>query len=122
MSRVARTRNGGTWTEAQFWGAVRSALRNKFTWWKPMREAKEAARRPYKGAGRQKWEFQCNTCKGWYMAKEVQVDHIVPCGSLKCPEDIEGFLDRMTPESPEAFQVLCKPCHQIKTNAERKKL
>ena len=119
--RVERTRNGGTWTNAQFYGAIRSALRSKFKWWKPMREAKERARRAYKGDGRQKWEYQCNDCKKWYKDKEVQVDHVVPCGSLRCMEDIAPFIERMCCERVDAYQVLCKPCHQKKTNIERKK-
>ncbi len=119
--RVERTRNGGTWTEAQYFSAIRSALRDKFKWWKPMREAKERARRPYKGEGRQKWEFQCNACKQWFKDKETQMDHVTPCGSLKSLKDVSKFIERMTPESVEAFQCLCKECHQKKTNEERRK-
>lgn len=118
--RVPRTRNGGTWTESQYWSAIRSALRAKFKWWKPMRAAKDKARRPYKGKNkRQKWEYQCASCKKWYTSKDTQIDHIIPCGSLKCYEDIVPFIQRMTVEDEDAFQVLCKPCHQKKTTREK---
>jgi hypothetical protein len=54
------------------------------------------------------------------MEKEIQLDHTIPCGSLLSAEDIPGFLQRLTPEDPGAFKVLCKAkCHQAKTNAER---
>ena len=118
--RVERTRNGGTWTESQYWGAVRSALRDKFKWWKPMKQAKLGARRKYEGEGRNRWEYQCAACKQWFKDKETQIDHVVPCGSLRCPEDIAPFLEHMTCEDVNGYQVMCKPCHQLKTNEERK--
>lgn len=118
--RVKKTRNAGTWTEARFWGAVRSALRRGFRYWQPAMNAKLEARRPYKGKNkRQKWEYQCAHCKEWFPDKEIQVDHVIPVGSLKGPEDLIGFLMRLTPE--DGFQVLCLDDHQKKTNKERKK-
>jgi hypothetical protein len=79
------------------------------------------ARRRYEGANkRQRWEYQCNHCKKWFMDKEVQIDHETPVGSLKSGDDLKGFLERLTPEV--GFQVLCKDiCHQAKTNEERGK-
>ena len=117
---VPRTRNAGTWTEAAYWGAIRSHLRRGFRYWKPIMKTKLAARRPYEGPNkRQKWESQCAHCKEWFKDKDTQVDHIIPVGSLKCPGDLVGFLERLTCE--EGFQVLCTGCHQIKTNEERGK-
>ncbi len=118
--RVAKTRNAKTLTEAGYWGAVRSHLRRGFRYWRPATNTKQAAKRPYKGANkRQRWEYKCKSCKKYYADKNVQIDHIIPVGSLKCSEDLAGFLERLTPE--EGFQILCKDCHQIKTNAERNK-
>lgn len=85
-----------------------------------MREAKEKARRACTRKGQQKWEYQCASCRKWYKDKDTQIDHVVPCGSLKRLEDIAGFVERMTPESVDAFQVLCKGCHSTKTQEERK--
>jgi len=116
--RVAKNRNGGTWSEARFWSQVRSSLRRGFMFWKPITDAKKAARRKYEGENkRRKWEYQCKECEGWFSDKEIAVDHIVPVGSLKSYEDIEGFLKRLTIE--DGFQVMCKECHQGKTNRER---
>jgi 5-methylcytosine-specific restriction endonuclease McrA len=120
--KVRRIRNGGTWTESQFFSAIRSALRQKFRYWKPITKARDAARRVYKGKNkRQKWEYQCAHCQKWYKGGEVQVDHIIPCGSLRSYEDLVGFIKRLTPEDSEAFQVLCVECHKIKTKEERNK-
>ncbi len=57
----------------------------------------------------------------WFAEKEIQIDHILPAGSLKDYKDLTRFLKRLTPESEKAYQILCKNCHQIKTNKERKK-
>jgi len=120
MIKTKRTRNGGTWTESQYWTAIRSALRHKFSYWKPGQDAKLKARRKYSGKGRRKWEYQCNVCKQWFADKDVQIDHIKPVGSLKSYDDIVQFIKNLTPESTDNFQCLCCVCHQKKTNLERK--
>lgn len=107
--RVARTRNGGAWTEAQYWGRIRSALRRMSMYWKPIKEARDRAKRPYKGRNkRQKWEFQCAQCKNWFPQKSINVDHIVEAGSLRCAEDLPGFVERLFCEDVNGYQVLCK--------------
>ena len=117
-----KPRNAGTMTESQYWGKIRSALRKSFQYWKPMQKALENASRKYTGPNKlQKKEYQCAHCKEWFKRTEVQIDHIVECGSLRSFEDIEGFLTRLTPEDPEAFDVLCKPCHLVKSKIERDK-
>jgi 5-methylcytosine-specific restriction endonuclease McrA len=118
VSKVQKTRGAGTLTEAQYWGKIRSGLRRAFRFWPPITNAKNEARRPVKNKGRQKWEYQCNHCKQWFKGDEVEVDHIVPCGSLKSAEDLVPFLERLTTE--DGFQVLCKPCHKVKTEEEKK--
>ena len=123
MARVERTRNGGKWTEAQYWGRVRSALRKAFAAWEPANQTLRRARRPYRGPNRrQKWEVQCNACEKWFPMARMCRDHIVPAGSLKRPEDLAGFLERLTPEDPAAFQMLCDGCHKLKTQEDRAKL
>jgi len=52
------------------------------------------------------------------MDKEVQVDHIIPAGTLRKYDDLPQFVKNMFCEA-DGLQVLCKPCHQLKTNAER---
>jgi hypothetical protein len=70
---------------------------------------------------RLKSEYQCAECSKWKPRKDVQIDHVEECGSLKCYEDIAPFLKRLTPEDISAFQILCKKCHQIRTNQQRQK-
>jgi 5-methylcytosine-specific restriction endonuclease McrA len=119
-SRVAKTRNSGTMTESAFWSFIRSALRNKSRWWKPITECKQKSRRPYTGPNkRMKYEYQCNECKGWYPEKQINVDHIIPAGTLTCSSDLPGFIERLFCEQ-DNLQVLCEKCHDIKTQNERK--
>ena len=46
---VPRTHNAATMTESAFWSFIRSALRQKSRWWKPISIAKQKAKRAYKG-------------------------------------------------------------------------
>lgn len=117
-NRVPRTRAGGTWTEAAFWGYVRSGFRQMSLRWPPISDVMRQVRRPYVGPNkRQKWEYQCGGCGGWFMGREVHTDHIVPCGSLKSWDDVRGFLERLFVEA-DGLRVLCEACHKQKTRSE----
>jgi len=116
-----KTRNAGTMTESAFWGFIRSALRQKSRWWKPITECKAKARRAYTGPlKRQKYEYQCNSCGKWFPEKQINVDHIVGAGSLNCAEDLPGFVERLFCEQ-DNLQVLCTECHDKKTKLEKEK-
>jgi 5-methylcytosine-specific restriction endonuclease McrA len=117
----AKPRCGGTMTEATFWAFIRSALRQKSRWWKPISAAKANAKRPYKGTkARQKFEYQCNHCKKWFPEKEIDVDHIIGAGKLRCAADLPGFVERLFCEV-SGLQVLCVDCHDKKTENENEK-
>lgn len=116
-----KTRNAGTMTESAFWSFIRSALRQKSRWWKPITECKMKARRAYKGPlKRQKFEYQCNSCKDWFPEKKINVDHIIGAGSLNCSADLPGFVERLFCEQ-DNLQVLCTECHDKKTKLEKEK-
>ena len=116
---TVKPRCHGTMTESAFWSFIRSALRNKSRFWKPITECKLAARRLYKGPNkRQKYEYQCNACKNWFMEKKINVDHIIPAGSLSTSTDLPGFVERLFCEVNN-LQVLCEACHDIKTKTDK---
>ena len=122
-----KTRGNGTLTEAQFWAKIRNALRNAFRWWKPMEIALKKASRPsQKINSRIKIEYQCAHCLKWFKRQDVEIDHIIPCGSLNCIEDISMFVNNLTSENTNDYQILCKlDCHRKKTlkeNTERREL
>lgn len=119
-SRVPKSRNAGTMTESSFWSFIRSALRQKSRWWKPITQCKLNSRRAYNGPlKRQKFEYLCNNCKKWFPEKNINVDHIIPAGSLTCANDLPGFVERLFCEQSN-LQILCTNCHDEKTNKERK--
>src|SRR5260221_314461 len=100
---------------------LRSVLRRAWLRWPARAEALKATRRSYKGDNkRQKWAYKCNTCREWFMQKEVKVDHIIPCGTFLCKEDWLTFAVRLFCEV-DGLQILCDACHSVKTAGERKK-
>lgn len=114
-----KTRNSGTMSESAFWSFIRSSLRQKSRWWKPIAECKAKAKRPYKGPlKRQKFEYQCNQCKNWFPDKKINVDHICPAGSLNSAQDLPDFIERLFCEV-DNLQVLCETCHNVKTKSEK---
>jgi hypothetical protein len=120
-AKLPKPRNGGTMTEAQYFGKLRTTLRRAFRWWTPMRLALEAAKRPSISSNKRlKFEYICCKCNHWFPRKEVEIDHVDPCGSLNTLADVAQFIQKLTPEDIDAFQILCKSCHQEKTNSERK--
>lgn len=127
VKKVNRTRNAGTWTESQFESAIRSALRQKFKYWKAGNKAVERHSRPYTGSNkRRKIEVQCQRCFEWFPPSSIEKDHIIPVGSLKDPktgrmtaQSLWDFLHRLVEEDPEKYQPLCRECHKLKTKEER---
>lgn len=64
-------------------------------------------------------QWNCASCRGWFFKKEIQCDHRTPVRSAtpQTFEELVSCLERLL--SPlENLQILCKPCHQIKTNVE----
>lgn len=62
----------------------------------------------------------CNGCNSLFKPLEVQVDHITPVVPLNMAQNnmtIQQYFDS-TFENP--IQVLCKPCHKLKSKIENK--
>lgn len=114
------TRNSNTMTEAEYFSMILSALRQTTRYWKPALKALEKASRPSKRADKRvKKEYRCCICKDWFLRKEVDKDHIIPCGGINGYDKIIPWLKKAHVE--EGFQVLCKICHKQKTMEERTK-
>ena len=119
MTKREKTRAGAQWTEARYFGFIRSALRRAFTRYPVGHAVKTAARRQYTGVNkRQKWEYQCADCATWAAGKETQVDHINPAGTLKTFADLPGFVERLFCEK-DNLQVLCLTCHRRRTDEQK---
>lgn len=79
-----------------------------------------AGKRPYAlGINKkQKWEYNCNMCNNWFKATDISVDHIIPAGTFKGPDDWATFGPGLFCVR-EHLQLLCKSCHDRKSNEER---
>lgn len=113
--KTPKPRASGTMTESAFWSMIRSALRQKSRWWRPTMDTKKAARRDSQSENKRlKYEYQCAICKGWFPEKEIEVDHIIPAGSLRCGDDLKAFVERLFCEM-DGLRVLCEACHAVVT-------
>lgn len=112
--RVPRTRGGGTLTESGYWSFVRAGLRAKSVTWPPRFQILNNNRRTAKGK-RYRYEYQCFSCTNWFKASDIEVDHIIPVGSLRCKEDLPEYVERLFCEI-DNLQLLCKECHLDKTH------
>lgn len=115
--RVIREYCGGTMTKSAFFGAIRAFLRQRWLYSCPFR--KEVLKMAYSKLLK-KW--QCNHCKGMFLKKEVEVNHIEPCGSLKDYHEIKTFHDKLFVNNVNKLEVLCKNCHKIFTQETKKEL
>jgi len=117
--RVERTRNGGHETQSMHMGKIRSALRNLSRWWKPFVIAlKNASHISYSGKAKRVL-YLCASCNKLHGRKSVEVNHIIPLGSLKTYQDLPGFCERLFVEDISKLEVLCKECHKEETAKQR---
>lgn len=65
------------------------------------------------------WGGQCEICKKLFQQKQLEVDHKTGEHSLKTVADIQKFVEGIVFVRYEDLALLCKPCHKIKTHAER---
>jgi hypothetical protein len=111
-----------SWTEGRLRSFITSTLRGGFRKYPPKYETLKAAsvgKKVNAKTNRMAEHFTCNMCKGEFPAKEVNVDHVEP---VVCPftgfVDWNTFISRLFCEGGN-LQVLCSPCHDIKTAEER---
>jgi 5-methylcytosine-specific restriction endonuclease McrA len=65
---------------------------------------------------------ECSFCKVWFAGSKLEVDHIQQIGSCKDFEDAIEFLKGVAFVPKKNMQLVCKPCHKIKSYAERQGL
>lgn len=57
------------------------------------------------------WGATCAMCHKDFVLKDIQVDHIEPAGSLKCEEDMLGFIKRLLFVTKDDLRLVCKDCN-----------
>jgi len=116
---VARTRNGGEWTEARFTAFIKGALRGAM--WPPKYVCIEKA---FVGHGinpatkRRCKMHRCAECTKSFPVKQVKADHIIPVVGPEGFVDWNTFISRLYVEA-DGFQCVCEACHKKKTESER---
>lgn len=126
--KVERTRNAGTWTQAEFDSRIISALRQISQYWKPKQQCLREAR-VSKGI------YVCEQCKkrvpstvsGVYKTgkkkgkprkiKNIIADHIDPVVDPNVGRrSWDEYIDRMFIET--GWQAICSSCHKTKSAEE----
>lgn len=107
-------------SEKQMVGIIRSSIRK--SWMQnPVRLLKlEIARIPdMNESTRTKWLWECCNCKNKFKGGEVQTDHIKGEHQLKTLKDVEPYARSILDVTLDDLQIMCIPCHETKTYAER---
>lgn len=110
------------WTEGRLKAFIVSGLRaayrrfpNKF---ETLKEA-FVGKKENKKTKRMSSHYTCNNCKEEFPSADVQVDHIEPVvDPVVGFVDWNTFIERLFCEKSN-LQVLCKTCHNEKTNREK---
>jgi len=118
---VTKTRAGGQWTEARYFGFIRSTLRRATMRYPVKQQVLQANRKPNDGTfdKRTKFIYTCEICSVEGQGKSMEVDHINPAGSLKSYADLAGFVERLFCEA-DNLRVICKECHATVTKEQKK--
>jgi 5-methylcytosine-specific restriction endonuclease McrA len=112
-----------SWTEGRLKSFITSCLRGGFRRFPPKYETLKDAfvdKRLNEKTNRVGSHYKCASCNKVFPTKDVQVDHINPI-----VDPNEGFIswdifiNNLFCEASN-LQVLCKPCHKLKTLTENK--
>ena len=60
---------------------------------------------------------QCTLCSGWMAGSKLEVDHVVESNGCFDKETAEQFLWHCGGDTGANWNLVCKPCHKIKTHA-----
>lgn len=61
----------------------------------------------------------CALCKEVHSLKDIEVDHLTGNHSLRSMDDLRAFIEAMIMVTFADLQLVCKPCHKIKSYAEK---
>jgi 5-methylcytosine-specific restriction endonuclease McrA len=115
--------NSGLWTVGRFNSFITSTLRAGARRWQPKYDTLNASKTEKKinpKTGRLAQHHRCGLCGNEFTSKDMEVDHIKPVVDPKKGfQSWDVFIDRLFCEA-DNLQAICKPCHLLKTNAEKK--
>lgn len=115
-------------TEAQYWNWLRGALRKLWSDY-PLRKVwKKNSLRPLTLEEKQSGKFhpstknvgECVFCKTVMAGSKLECDHVIESEGCTSKETAESFLWHCGGQTSVNFQLVCKPCHKIKSYSEAK--
>ena len=65
------------------------------------------------------WAAECKQCGILTRQTNCEVDHLIPSGSLRTIDDIKPFVERLAFINDDDLEIVCKPCHRIRSYADR---
>lgn len=111
-----------SWTEGRIRSFITSVLRTGSRKWPPKYSTLNNSCVGVKlneKSGRLAKHYRCNRCKGEFVAKEVEVDHVKPViDPRKGFTTWDDYIKRLFCEETN-LQTLCKECHALKTAKEK---
>ena len=119
---MASGKTSSTWTDGRKKAFIVAVLRSGTRRYPPKYETLNEAKtekKINKKTGRLAQHYKCATCLEEFSQKDVEVDHIIPVvspatGFTTWDNFISGlFCDK------DNLQVLCVPCHKLKTLKEK---
>ncbi len=113
-------------TRSSYWSYIRGCLRRASSRNPLKTNWKKAMLRPISKEDRKKKKFHpstknvgnCVICGDIFPGSKLEVDHITP-SSCKDRATAQEFLFHCLGTTTDQYQLLCKPCHKIKTLADR---
>jgi len=109
------------WTEARKHSFIVSVLRAGTRRWPPKWQVLEEAKTEKKtnvSTGRMAQHYRCRLCLCEFPASTVEVDHITPVVGAGGFTTWDDYIENMFCDK-DNLQVVCKPCHKIKSKQER---
>ena len=114
-------------TKAAYFAWLRGQMRKAWSR-HPIKNAYKMGRRVRANVGKKKdkitglpqevWALPCDQCGVTFPQNDVEVDHIIRAGSFKDWDECQVWLTALMQINFASLQLLCKPCHKIKSYAE----
>lgn len=113
-------------SEAKYWEWLRGALRRLWADY-PLRKVwKKNSLRPLTQEEKSSGKFhpstknvgECVFCKNIMAGSKLECDHIIESEGCTSKETAETFLWHCGGQTSSNFQLVCKPCHKIKSYSE----
>lgn len=114
-------------TKAEYYACVKGLLRKCWSNYPARNDWKASQLKVVDSSLREELGFskrtkkcgQCALCNEWFPGSSLEVDHKQSSNGCTNKQEAEQFLWYCVGGTGEDWQLVCKPCHKIKTYSER---